>query len=199
MRRRLIAIHLYLGLLLAPYLVIYGVSSIAFNHGVVPRWQVVGTRSVALGPALEAAGGVPGEAGGDPAQRARALRDALGLVGRVPPSRVEEPEPGLLHFVVQRPGREDRVSHRAGEEAASVEARSRGLLGVLMGLHGFQGVEGSRLAPLWSAYAGLSIWALGLFALSGLWLRLSRPGTGRAALLLGSGSAALVALAWGIL
>ncbi|MDP6540781.1 MAG: hypothetical protein QF410_14655 [Planctomycetota bacterium] len=185
-RRRWIRWHLTLGLVLAPYLVVYGLSAVLLNHSswsrrVDVRWERSGLASTA-GPAQ---------------RRAEALRDALGLFGAVPAARIAEPErPGEpLVFRIVRPGRVYDVRWFSGEGRAEVQERRGDWTDVLRTLHGLTSLPGSLLGPLWAFYTHLSLVGLPLLVLSGVLLDLPRwRRRPRVAWSVGLGSLGLVAL-----
>ncbi len=160
LRRVLLSLHLYLGLLMAPYLLVYGVSTWLLNRD---------------GPAEDAAPAHTWSAAVDvtpaPDDRATAerVRDALGLFGHVPPWRVEAGE-DALRFVVSRPGRLYHLRYAPAEGRVEVETLDKGLGAVLKGLHGLHVLPGSRWVASWALYTELSVVALGLMVVSGLWL-----------------------------
>src|SRR6188508_1997679 len=92
-------IHLYLGLLCSSYLVLFGVSSLMFNHpfdftkpaDVRVTWE----RELSLPPA-----------GSDNTAESEAVRDALGLVGwTIPWETTRDAGTGDLTFGLARPGK----------------------------------------------------------------------------------------------
>jgi hypothetical protein len=164
-RRRWTRWHLTLGLVLAPYLIVVGVSAVLLNHSawwrpVDVEWQ---REAVGVDPAA-------------PALRATAHRDALGLFGTVPPARIVLPErpDGPFVFRIVRPGRVYDVEWF--EHTASVRVRERrgGWAGVLRLLHGMTELPGSWIGPVWGAYSYLALVGLPILVVSGLGLDLAR-------------------------
>ena len=192
MRKRLakglLDLHLYLGLLSAPYLVVYGVSAIAFNHG----WEGTPGKTTSWEAAVA---DIPASA--DDASRADALRGMLGLEGRIPPRSVKGLDDGL-RFDVLRPGRSFRVHLAQGERWAHVEETHTGLLDVLRGIHGSWGIEGSTLGTVWRVYTEYSVWALVFSVVSGVLLWSQRGDWLGWAFLIAGGAAftALSAAVW---
>ena len=121
MRAILLKIHLYAGLLCSSYLIVFGISSLNFNHHFGKPATLKSERQRGLNslPATN-----------DDQRLAEALRDTLGLVGWTLPweTRRAETEDSLyFHFAVNRPGKEYRVavqSPRESGQAAEEEARS---------------------------------------------------------------------------
>ena len=178
MRAWLLSLHLYLGLLCAPYLIVYGVSALALHHGWEGTPAAAATRQVSIADERWAG---PDE----PRARAVAARDALGLVGGVPGGSIESSTEGRLRFQVLRPGRRLAVAIEPGRPATIEETRT-GLLSVLRGVHGLTHLERSAVAPLWRVYTHVSAGALVIAVISGVilwgrrggWLGWALLGTG---------------------
>ena len=186
-RKRILDLHLYLGLLCAPYLILYGVSGLAFNHG----WPGDPTPGGSWEARFEApAPGVPADA---PLDLARAIQADQGLIGWVEEASLVAPDAGGLHFTVHRPGAEYHVV-LAPDGALEVSRVRTGIWRVLQGMHGLRRLEGSLLAPLWWVYTEASVWVLVFACLSGiyLWARTSH-------MILGISTISLGALAYAVL
>ncbi len=187
MKKILLDIHIYLSLLCAGYMIIYGVSGIAFNHQLHP--------TDAPGATWEASIDVP-VFDKDQAS-AEAARDRLQLVGWVPNWRLSHPQPDQLLFFVNRPSREYRVLLHQVTGSVQVQETSRGLLGAILGLHGLGKMPNSTWSRSWSIYTQISTWALIFSVLSGIWFWWLRPGWRRSGwwmLGLGSGGCVLFML-----
>ena len=95
LRVLILNLHLYGGLLGAPYLVIYGLSSLTYNHpsaAVFQSEQRVSVQTASIEPfAIE-----------QPERAAAAARDALGLIGFIPAWKTTRDEEGGLSFHVNR-------------------------------------------------------------------------------------------------
>lgn len=103
MRTILLKIHLYTGLLCSSYLILFGISSLNFNHhfGKPAALKNERQRSLNALPALT-----------DDQRLAEALRDTLGLVGWTltwETRRSETADSRYFRFAVARPGKEYRV------------------------------------------------------------------------------------------
>ncbi len=183
MKRRLLDLHLYLGLLCAPYLVVYGVSAISFNHDWVTtpwtsEWEASAT----------------GNSSATDAEQADEVQRALGLWGFIPAKSVARDEASRLSFVVNRPGRSYRVSWSAQQSSARIEETHRGVVDVLRGLHGLRRMNGAPLSVAWGLYSELSVWVMIFAVATGIYLYSSR-GDWIGWSLLGGGSAVFAALA----
>lgn len=104
MRTILLKIHLYTGLLCSSYLILFGISSLNFNHhfGKAATLKNERQRSLNALPALT-----------DDQRLAEALRDTLGLVGWTltwETHRSETADSLYFHFAVARPGKEYQVT-----------------------------------------------------------------------------------------
>ena len=173
-RRRWTSWHLTLGALLAPYAIVYGVSALLYSH---PSWAPARPRTWTETVSVPQAA--------SPEARAVAARDALGLVGTVPPWRIESSPEGDLAFRVVRPGRVYDIRWEPTRGEATVRVKDSRLLGVVRDLHGRTHIPGSLWGPIWSGYTLLSLVGFPLLFASGVllewprWRR--RPGWGIAA------------------
>ncbi len=185
MRRWILDLHLYLGLVCLPYVVLLGLSSILLNHQIsrdepTRRWEQA----------------LPASTPARDLEAATRVRDALGLSGTVLPHTVKRAETDALRFVLLRPAR--RYEIELGTDAvARVREQRFGVLGVITGLHGLRGLEASRWGPSWGLYTELASFALVFAIASGLYLFWPRR-AGRALGFGAAGLAVVIALAIGI-
>ncbi len=143
MRRWLLDLHLYLGLLCLPYLVVFGVSSILLNHGLHSETHSNWQREIAQ------------PAAGSPGEQAAAVRDALGLSGSVLAHTVKRDAAGTLRFKAIRPGRSYQVE-LAASGLARVQEANGGVTGMLRDLHGLHDTQSSRWSLSWALYTELA-------------------------------------------
>ena len=162
-RKIFLNLHLYAGLLCAPYLVIYGVSSLNFNHQF--KFAQPTEQKSSWETSLPK---VP--VGATHQETADRTRDALGMMGWAPYWELRPGENGDLHFAVEHPGRSYKVHLQASERKAVVEERPKGCWSVLNSLHGLTEVPNSRLSQFWGFYTRSSTWVIIFIALSGVWL-----------------------------
>lgn len=187
MRRWMLDLHLYLGLLCLPYVVVLGASAFLFVNELRLTTSTRETRHVA---ALQ---------GGDAMQDALRVQRELGLRGILRADNVRRTERGGLWMRWHRPGRgyEARV---AADGSAEVATENATVFGVLTALHGSTAHWGSWWADGWALYTELATWALGFSIASGSWLAFSRlSGRGLALAALGLGtviSLAVVSVVW---
>jgi hypothetical protein len=167
MRQWILRIHLYLGLLCSSYLILFGISSLNFNHPFAftkPSTQTVSwERSVELPPPS-----------GDTSEEANSVREALGLPGWTLPWETRRDAGGDLQFGMSRPGKHYtiRVLRHAGR--VRVEEQRKGYWTVIRELHGLTKVPGSRLAAVWGWYTELCTWVVVFAAVSGVYLFTAR-------------------------
>lgn len=180
-RRWVLNLHLYGGLAAFWYLLVYGVSSLSFNH----PWL------------LPAGGGEPvrwespfsfPDISGD-LELARAARDELGLMGWPLPWAMRRDGNGDLRFEMSRPGKKYQIHLDKAAGVARVEAESTGLGSVFHILHGStEGVPNAGFFAPWGVYTEFTTWYVLFAAASGVYLWASRAREKRLALgvLLGS-------------
>lgn len=180
-RRWLLNIHLYGGLISCWYLLIYGVTSLDFNHpGLLPnprgekvKWE----RPLAI-PNLA-----------DNAKLGEAIRDQLDLIGWVIPWNMRRDDAGNLQFELSRPGKNYVIATDRAAGLVRVEEQRAGLRSALHFLHGStEGVPGSGFMNAWSLYTEATTWLVLFFAGSGvhLWARRERERQFALSVLLGS-------------
>jgi len=162
MRKWILNLHLYGGLLCAPYLIIFGFSSLHFNHqfGFVDK----------TGDAVSWQAPLQMEAGADNDATAEAVRDHLGLFGWPLPWETKRDPGGNLQFKMERPGKTYTVQADFRAHVARVESRSKGFWAVLNSLHALGPVPNSRFAPWWSYYTELCTAFVVFAAASGIYL-----------------------------
>ena len=185
MRRWLFDLHLVLGLLCLPYLVVFGVSSILLNHDVRNQTTTEWQRVIAA-PSAES----------DTARAATTL-DALALTGSVLARTVKRDGAGGLHFKAIRPGRSYQVALLASGQAR-VRESSGGVIGISRALHGLHDTQSSRWSLSWALYTELAT-AVILFSIASgvvlIWPRRGERAFGLGAGALGLAAVALMAVA----
>lgn len=179
LRRQLLDWHLYLGLLCAPYFILYGVSGIAFNHHlqgepIVTNWERTLAAAPEPTPSLAAA---------------NSIRDALGLGGPTSPWTVGRAPDNSFVFQVTRPGRKYDVAVSPNGNLARVRETNRGWISVVRELHGATATPGIPWMRLWGLYTDASVVALVVSLVTGLymwWPRRQQRVLGVAAMATGS-------------
>lgn len=161
MRRKLGKLHTWLGLLCAPYLVIFGFSSLHFNHqfGFVDA----GERVVEWEQAVAVS-----DTSDDGALAAR-VRDDLSLPGWIPWWLYDRGEDNTFSFNVNRPGKQYRITVDPRRTTASVVETRNGPLQVVNSLHALGGVPGLGFTGAWSWYTYLSVFFVVFAGSTGVW------------------------------
>jgi hypothetical protein len=167
MRHWVLRIHLYLGLLCSSYLILFGVSSLNFNHPFAFTNPGTGTvsweRSIELPPAA-----------GDTSEEAKSVQAALGLSGWTLPWETRREANGDLRFGLSRPGKHYTIRVLRQARSVQVEEQRKGYWTVVRELHGLMQVPGSRLAAAWGWYTDLCTWVVVFAAVSGVYLFTAR-------------------------
>jgi hypothetical protein len=175
LRGWILNIHLYGGLLSCWYLLLFGISSLGFNHpGLVSESKgAVLRRQVSMEvPQID-----------DDLKLAEFARDRLGLIGWPLPWNMERDSTGNLRFEMSRPGKSYQIYLDRAAGVARIEAQSTGYRSILHFLHGStEGIPGSNYMTFWSLYTEFTTWFV-LFALfSGIWLWAKRDQGGKTVL-----------------
>ena len=160
MRSLLLKIHIYGGLLCSSYLLIFGISSLNYNHnfGKPANEKVTWERSLEL---------VNVE---DNMALSESVRDKLGLIGWSLPWDTRRDDRGNLHFGLSRPGKYYLIHVLLDENRVTVEETRRGFWAVINSLHARMGVPSSRFMNLWGVYTELCTWVVLFSAASGVYL-----------------------------
>jgi len=193
-RRWLLNVHLYGGLLCSSYLLLYGLTALDFSHD-------FGDARAARPTSTWEGAVTLGEAADDEDLAALVNRE-LGLFGWPLPWTVSRDPSGDLSYRTTRPGRsyEIRVSDSG---RVAVEERREGLWHALRGLHGqHERIPGAPvLLSLWPPFTELTNWMLLFSMASGVYLWVSRNGASAAgwALLATAAAGSLGLMAWVLL
>ena len=195
MRKLLLNIHLYGGLITFWYLLIYGWTSLGFNH----KWMLPEADAAAAPLVWQRP--VPALAETDNVKLAGLVRNELGLFGWPLPWAMQRTSGGALEFELARPGRRYKIAYNPAASSARVEERDTGLGSVLHFLHGSgSGVPNSSWSGTWPVYTEITNWVVLFSLVSGaiLWVQ-RRRGAPTALLLLALGgviSAGLFFYVW---
>lgn len=183
LRKALLNVHLYLGLFCCPYLVIFGFTSLAFNHPwLMPKGESPPTkweRKVAFAD------------GAEDLKVAELVRDQLGLFGWVPRWAINRTKESILKFELTRPGKRYLIELNPANGMAQVAEYRTGFATVLHFMHGSNGaIPNSRFARVWGFYTDVTTWFV-FFALgSGVYLWATRARERRAGWILFASSLA---------
>ncbi len=165
MRKWFLTLHLYGGLLFAPYLVIFGFSSLHFNHHfafVTPAQNLREWEASLQVLVIKVDGPM-----------SVAVRDSLGLAGWTIPYKTKRDPAGDLHFDVERPGKSYTVHTIAKEHKARVEERHKGFWQVVNSLHAMGHVPNAGFTASWRPYTEACVGYVLIAAVSGIYLWLS--------------------------
>lgn len=166
------------------YLLIYGVSSLSFNH----PWLLPSRE----GPprSWEQRMEIPDLA--DNLKLAEHVRDRLGLMGWPLPWAMSREPNGTLRFEHSRPGRQYRIVADRQAGVVKVEERDTGWRPILGFLHGTtEGVPKAPFTRAWGFYTEITNWFVLFAGLSGIWLWAGRTAERRTALAVLIGSLVL--------
>lgn len=156
MRKWLLNLHLYGGLLCSSYLVIYGLSSLQFNHA----WLLPQKTAAAV----EWSRPVDPPASRNKQAVAEHIKAQLDLPGWVHPWSIQRDRDQKYDFEISRPGKLYVIHYDPRAGTASVAEQRANIAGIIPRLHGlYGGVPGMPgLAP-WGWYTEITNWVV-LFA-----------------------------------
>jgi hypothetical protein len=159
MRSFLLKVHIYAGLLCSSYLLIFGISSLNYNHnfGNPRNEKVAWERSLKV---------VDME---DNMALSEAVRDELGLFGWPLPWEMHREDGGNFRFGLSRPGKHYTIRVLFSENRVRVEETRKGFWAVINSLHALMSVPSSRFMVLWGAYTEFCTWVVLFSAASGVY------------------------------
>ena len=159
-------IHLFTGVALLAFVLLYFVSGWVIVHGDwFPRDHPTRTTRQAT---------LPNGAGLDPQAYSQLLQNHFALAGkRQPPTRAKD---GTWKFVYLRPGVTHELVIPPAANAVRITTSTFNAAGTLNAFHRLHGYGGGRLYDLWALLYDLTSASLILFAVSGiyLWFKLTR-------------------------
>ena len=196
--RRTRDLHLYVGLFVSPFVLVYAVSAVSLNHAYLP-WggqgvPVAETRTVRVAvrdtvDGLAAARQVRAQIG---------VRGEIGFVSR-------RPGGPRLSFPIETPGRTTRVTVDLTTGVATVERKDSGVWDAAIWLHKMPGPHNVKIrgnwifTRLWRWLADGTVYLLLFLSVSGVYLWTVLKAQRRAGLLfLGAGVLSFVAIVVGI-
>ena len=203
-RKLILNLHIYAGLLCFGYLIVFGVSSLNFNHPFAftrgRSEPVTWEQPVNLPDLPRLTPEMTGEQRvAVKADANHAVRRALGLFGHQRPWREswwDENDANHYHASLVRPGVEYEVDVHLDRGVAMVKETRTGAWQVMGGLHGFHGnMPGSALVSSWGWYTELCTLAILFAGASGVYLWTRRKNERRIGfVLLGGAGLASIAL-----
>jgi hypothetical protein len=178
MRDLFLKLHLYGGLLCSSYLLIFGLSSLNYNHhfGRPGEEKVSWERSLGV------------ENMDDNHALSERVRDELGLIGWTIPWETRRDEEDNLHFGLARPGKHYTIHVYFEEQRVEVEEVRKGFWEVINQLHALMMLPSSTFVSTWGIYTEVCIWVVFFSAASGvyLWASLQRDRLSGLVVLLGA-------------
>jgi hypothetical protein len=162
-RRLLLEIHFYGGILCFWYLLILGFSSLHYNHhfDFVNQPQDPSTWSHPMKLAADIA---------DDRQLTEAIRDSLGLLGWPLPWETGRDSTGTFHVVVEHPGKRYVIDYSMAAARATVVETPKGFWRVFNSLHGFGVMPKAPITYAWSWYTKITIAVVVFAVFSGTYL-----------------------------
>jgi hypothetical protein len=161
LRKFLSKIHIWLGMLCAPYMIIFGFSSLHFNHHFsfveTGQHSVNWERQIAVADTS------------DNKVLAERVRLDLGLMGWVPWWEYRRGEDNSFRFIVPRPGKSYTIKVNPERTLASVEELRYGPLKVINSLHAFGHLPGSNMVKYWSWYTNICVFFVIFAGVSGVY------------------------------
>lgn len=188
------AAHLYVGLFLSPFVILYAVSAILLNHALLPWGGCNGgtTRRTTLRVTVPAS--EDGLVVAKDVQRQVGVRGEVGWASR-------KPELQRLSFPIETPGSVTEVRVDLASGLATVEQRRTGVWDAAIQLHKLPGPHNVKLRGnwvfmrLWGWLADATVYLLLFLTASGVYLWVVLRSERRVGLvLLGAGAASFVAL-----
>lgn len=163
-------LHLYTGLLVGPFVVVFAVSAILFNHAWLPwggpnRTEAFIRNAPFTPPSEDAEGLVLG----------RALLDEIGVVGEIGFVRRHQ-NPARLEIQVEKPGRRIRVNASLATHTATIEEKATGLWDAVLYLHSQPGMHLTAIRgnwnymKLWGWIADATVYFVLFLTVSGIYL-----------------------------
>ena len=200
LRKLLLNLHIYAGLLCFGYLIVFGVSSLNFNHPFAFTRATGETKTWEHPIDLTDLPRVTPEMTGDQrvavkADANHAVRRALGLFGHQRPWREswwDAKDPNHYHASLVRPGVDYEVDVQLDRKTAVVKETRTNAWRVMGALHGLHGeMPGSPFVSAWAWYTELCTFAVLFAGVSGVYLWTARKNERRIGLALLGGAGVL--------
>ncbi len=192
-------LHLYVGLFLSPFVLLYAASAVLLNHAYLP-WG--GPDAPRTAPRVIRVHVRDSE---DGLTVARQVREQLGIRGEIGYVSRER-ESARLTFPIETPGRVTRVRVDLAAGTATVDRKTTGVWDAAIYLHKTPGPHNVKLRGnwvfmrCWRWIADASVYLLMLLTATGIYLWTVLKAQRRAGLLsLGAGAVAFTALVLGII
>ena len=165
-------LHLYFGLFISPFLVLFAISVFFLNHAKVPTDHLTSVETIA---SLQVPAGIELLAGRDAVDRATEMLPQLRVTGEIGFTRVVAK---TRHFVfpVSRPGSETTVDVDIDARSAVVSRRSTGILEAFAYLHKMPGPHNKALrgnwvwTQVWRWFADITVYFTMFVTITGIYL-----------------------------
>lgn len=164
LRKWILKIHLYGGLLCFWYLIIFAVSSLHFHH----EFEFMNGKPVAEGPQPVQ---LLFEDSKSDSLLASRIQNGLNIAGWYLPWETFRDSSGVFHTQIQNPKMDYTIQYDPVSSIARIEKKDKGFWSVFNALHGFAG--GMPRAPLlifWRIFTYLCLIVVTFSILSGIWL-----------------------------
>jgi len=185
MRKLILKIHLYGGLLCFWYLIIFAVSSLQFHHHFKFMEQGNGTETTRETKVMI-------EPEQDKLILARNLQNNLGLPGWVVNWQTWRDSTGILHTTIQNPKAGYIMVYDPSTSKVTIKSVSNGFGRIINSLHGNTGdMPNAPLMVFWSIFTYICLLVVMFSIVSGIWLWAGSPGNKKAGWLTFSGITAL--------
>jgi hypothetical protein len=166
-------LHLYLGLFVSPFIVVFALSVLFLVHSWLPRAETAATtRSVAD---LAFPANIETARGAEQVAALRSVLNQLELRGEIGFIRFS-PQQRRFSFPVVQPGRETSVEVHLAARTASVVTRSTGIADAMVYLHKMPGPHNVSIrgnsphVQAWRWLADATVYVLLLVSVSGIYL-----------------------------
>jgi hypothetical protein len=186
------ALHLYVGLFISPFVVVYAISAIVLNHAILP-WGEGATPAIREIPVS-----IPDDTSG--LAIARSVRAQIGTPGEIGYVNRDR-KSGRIEFPIETPGVTTKVRVEPGSGVARVATTTTGVWSGMVYLHKMPGPHNVSLrgnwpmTKAWGWVADANVYLLLFASVSGLYLWAVVRADRRAGLaFLGAGVVSFVAL-----
>jgi hypothetical protein len=166
--RSLRSLHLYVGLFVSPFVVVFALSAIVLNHASLP-WH----GSAASSSARQAVVSIPSDTSS--LEIARSVRAQLGVPGEIGYVNRDRSS-GRMSFPIQTPNRTTKVSVDMATGRVEATSSTGGVWAALVYLHKMPGPHNANIrgnwpvTRAWGWFADANVYLLLFASLSGLYL-----------------------------
>lgn len=161
MRKWLLNLHLYGGLLCSSYLVLYGLTSLQFNHGWLLPAKTVST--------VEWSAPVERPTTFNKRAVADHVKEQLALPGWVHPWSIQRDQQQNYTVEISRPGKRYVIHYDPRAGTASVKEERKNIAAILQPLHGlYENVPGMPWMRPWGWYTEITNWVVLFSVITGI-------------------------------